>query len=97
MDINNLAALICRGIGLLLFLFGGTYLLAPLIFGMRALYFPPPESGWTSYAPINSVSLTILFIRAYLPALAQVVLGLCLLLFSRPFGRWLAVHLTFTA
>ncbi len=88
MNPDNLGALLCRGVGLLLLLLGASYLLPVLLFG--------PRSGWTSYAPMGRVeqpdfwSLFLLGVRWNLPAVAQLVGGVLLLIFGRFFGRLLA-------
>ena len=76
---------------MLLLILGFSAILSALLFGVR--------SGWTSYAPIGreqldwSLSL-LLFVRTSLPAIVQIVAGILLLVFSRPFGRLLASGLS---
>ena len=100
MNPDNLGALVCRGVGLLLLLLGLSVVFSAFFFGSSALtrwtaYVGAHSPGWTSYAPPPrpepSLAMTLRFFVAYnLPYLLQVVAGVVLLLFSRPIGRLLA-------
>src|SRR5690349_4405893 len=90
---EHLAAIIVRGLGLGLVLFG----LTSSLFALPFLE-PVTSSGWTSYSPLNTPSagtnasyvIASVSWSALLPAVAQMLAGSFLIWFSRPVGRWLA-------
>ena len=90
---EHFAAIIVRGLGLGLILYG----LTSSLFALPFLE-PMASSGWTSYSPLNttpasaSTSFVVASVSwsALLPAMAQMIAGAALIWFSRPVGRWLA-------
>ena len=98
MSLDQFSVVLCRGIGLALLLFGSSSLLPALV----ALLFGPTTDvmmgvrvTWTRYTPPEFTFRQLLFIalRANLAPLAQVVLGVVLLVFSRSIGSLLAAGL----
>jgi hypothetical protein len=91
---EHFAAIIVRGVGLGLILFGLTATLFALPF-----IEPMASSGWTSYSPLNTtptgastsvVAVESISLSTFLPAVAQMIAGSALIWFGRPVGRWLA-------
>src|SRR5687767_6088801 len=92
MKIENVGAVVARGAGVVLLITGGATLLS----------LPPFEqswsstSGWTSFSPVagnppgGATFVSEVHSTIWLPAIAQAVAALVLILFSRPIGRWLA-------
>ena len=97
MSIDKTGAVVARAAGVVLVVIGGSSFLTWL--------FEPgiATSGWTSYSPFSTNGssafktplqdtffLTSATAALYLPGAAQSVIGLAMILFSRPVGRWLA-------
>jgi hypothetical protein len=93
MSMENMGALVARGVGI------GLIVMAVC----SMLWWPlgGASSGWTSYSPTSTkndpvttlqdtyysiLSVTTLF----LPSLAQIAAGAVMIFLSRPVGRWLA-------
>ena len=97
MDIKNLSRLLCRAFGLLLLIFGCTYLVVPFTLGGMPAYglpvYPLEDDGWTYYTPLPN-QIFVAFLRGYLPCILQMLAGVTLLLANRPLGRLLAAGLS---
>lgn len=87
MNPDDLTVLICRSVGLLLFILGFPYLLPVAVMGVREV------TGTGFYATPNRRQLTLLFIRHYFVHLIHMCAGLALLFFDRFFGHLLALGL----
>ena len=97
-NLDSFSVVVCRGVGLALLLFGSSALLPTLmalVFGPTTELMEGVRVSWTRYAPPEFTlgQLLRVALRANLAALAQVGLGLVLLVFSRGLGRLLAVGL----
>jgi hypothetical protein len=96
MRARHTGVVVARGVG------AGLILLAiSTAAGNSEFFFPAATSGWVSYSPLSTTTVTSAsyqishFGSAFLwiPSLLQLVMGSALILFSKPVGRWLAAGL----
>ena len=96
MRAEQTGVVVARGIGLGLIVLGACAGIGNFTF------FQPAASGWTSYSPSATTTTTTASIwsvsynatvHVWLPAVAQLLVGSAMILFSKPVGCWLALGL----
>jgi hypothetical protein len=101
MSVEKTGALVSRGVGVALIIMG----VSSMLYWPSSYFLPSGlvTSGWTSYSPLattttvdpavgirDSFESFAIMAKLYLPNVAQLLGGVCMLVWSKPVGRWLA-------